>query len=354
MAIGRNVSNPYLNVRYRENNSFGSWNKISAGYSDTAGSCSTCTGNANTSSSCTGNANTSSSCTGNANTSSSCTGNANTSSSCTGNANTCNNFLGTPGITVNSVEASGVVWLAEGTSCRYFPNGSSNVDYGYYNGTYYNDGNLLPGIVSDYSIWTKKSLFASSDIRIKKNIIDIDDDKALQKILAIEPKTYNYIDITRGDNLIFGFIAQQIKEVVPEAVSLCNEYIPNIYSVCDVSSNIITLNTLNLHGLNINYSDVNLQLNTDIKIYDVNDKEIKCKITNINNNIITIDSNLDGNKCIVYGTKINDFHTLDKNYIFTLNVCATQDLYKLMQQQNTIIQDLLNRISILEEKISRI
>ena len=29
------------------------------------------------------------------------------------------------------------------------------------------------------------------------------------------------------------------------------------------------------------------------------------------------------NKIFIHGTEIDDFHTLDKNYIFTLNVCAT-------------------------------
>jgi hypothetical protein len=33
-----------------------------------------------------------------------------------------------------------------------------------------------------------------------------------------------------------------------------------------------------------------------------------------------------------------------------LNVCATQELYKLIQQQNIIIQDLQKRIDILENK----
>ncbi len=50
----------------------------------------------------------------------------------------------------------------------------------------------------------------------------------------------------------------------------------------------------------------------------------------------------------IYGSKVDDFHTLDKSYIHTLNVCATQELYKLIQQQNIKIQDLQNRISILE------
>ena len=50
-----------------------------------------------------------------------------------------------------------------------------------------------------------------------------------------------------------------------------------------------------------------------------------------------------GDKCFIYGKEINDFHTLSKEYIFTLNVSATQELYKL-------IVDLQNRISILESK----
>ncbi len=36
-AVDRNTTSPYLSVRYNENNSFGSWRKISAGYADTAG-----------------------------------------------------------------------------------------------------------------------------------------------------------------------------------------------------------------------------------------------------------------------------------------------------------------------------
>jgi len=37
-AVDRNVATPYLSVRYNENNSFGAWRKISAGFADSAGS----------------------------------------------------------------------------------------------------------------------------------------------------------------------------------------------------------------------------------------------------------------------------------------------------------------------------
>ncbi len=48
--------------------------------------------------------------------------------------------------------------------------------------------------------------------------------------------------------------------------------------------------------------------------------------------------------------KIVDFHTLDKSYIYTLNVCTTQELYKTIQKQETIINDLISRITKLENQ----
>ena len=82
-------------------------------------------------------------------------------------------------------------------------------------GYYYRNGSLLS--ISGVSF---------SDERIKT---DINDDTALFKILAIQPKTYKYIDqAERGSNLVIGFIAQQVKEVIPEAVSLESQFIPNI------------------------------------------------------------------------------------------------------------------------------
>ena len=74
-----------------------------------------------------------------------------------------------------------------------------------------------------------------SDERIKRNIRDIDDDEALQKILLIQPKKYNYIEKGKNTgNDVIGFIAQQINEVIPEAITKTNGIIPNIYKYCSV------------------------------------------------------------------------------------------------------------------------
>ncbi len=74
------------------------------------------------------------------------------------------------------------------------------------------------------------------------------------------------------------------------------------------------------------------------------------KIIEVNEPWIKIGKNYDNDDVFIYGSKVDDFHTLYKSYIYTLNVYATQELYKLIQQQNIIIQDLQNRISILENR----
>ena len=54
------------------------------------------------------------------------------------------------------------------------------------------------------------------------------------------------------------------------------------------------------------------------------------------------------NDIYLYGMLVDDFMSVDYNQITALNTSAIQDLYKLIQQQNTIIQDLQNRIGFLE------
>ncbi len=60
-----------------------------------------------------------------------------------------------------------------------------------------------------------------SDMRLKENVKNIDD--ALNKILNLRGVTYNWVDrFNGGDDLRMGFIAQEVKEVVPELVYNCN------------------------------------------------------------------------------------------------------------------------------------
>jgi hypothetical protein len=74
-----------------------------------------------------------------------------------------------------------------------------------------------------------------SDSRIKKDIEEINDEEGLNKLLLVQPTKYNYIDEVRNQGRtgkVFGFIAQQIREVIPEAISIQNQIILNVNKTC--------------------------------------------------------------------------------------------------------------------------
>ena len=183
---------------------------------------------------------------------------------------------------------------------------------------------------------------AWSDIRIKKDIEDINDESALQMILAIEPKTYKYIDGNKSKERVYGFIAQQIKDVIPEAVVLIETVIPNVYKNCICEDNKRI------------YIDVPIEtLGRYIEIYGYG----KYKITKIELDYIEVVNDMhskdipDGEQ-FVYGYEVKDFHTINKEYIFTLNVCATQELHRRIETQSVVIKSYEDRIKDLETKIA--
>ena len=198
------------------------------------------------------------------------------------------------------------------------------------------------------TIWVQSWVAASSDKRIKEDIEDINDDSALNIILAIEPKKYKYIDkIAKGDKKVYGFIAQQIREVLPDAVNLQREYIPNIMLLADYNDNVITLSSRPSYIIKIN---------DKIKCYDINIKNVYVEVIEIIDEITFRVKPLEytDTKIFVYGVEIDDFHTISKEYIFTLNVCATQELHKRMEAQQVIIQSQEDRIKELETKMTQI
>ena len=60
------------------------------------------------------------------------------------------------------------------------------------------------------------------------------------------------------------------------------------------------------------------------------------------------------NKIYIQGTEVDDFITITKDYIFTLNVCATQELHRRMETQKVVIQSQEERIKELETKLEKL
>ena len=181
---------------------------------------------------------------------------------------------------------------------------------------------------------------SASDSRIKKDIEDINDESALNKLLLIQPTTYNYIDVERnkGFGKVYGFIAQQIREVIPEAITIIvKEIIPNIYKSCLINNKRDVYHSIPL----------DTPIDTSVKIDDA-----LYKIKEIYEDYFVIDNDIDFDEAFVFGYSVDDFHTLDKTYIFTLNVCATQELHRRIEAQSVLLKSQDDRIKDLETKVA--
>ncbi len=191
------------------------------------------------------------------------------------------------------------------------------------------------------------ALNATSDIRIKKDIEDINDNTALNLLLLIQPTKYNYVDKSRNKGIgkVYGFIAQQIREVIPEAITIRHEIVPNIYKKCLIS---------NKH--NVYHSiPLDIAIDTEVQILETEGgKGDRYKIKEVYSDYFVIDKDIDMDEAFVYGTFVDDFHYLNKDYIFTLNVCATQELHRRIEAQNVVIQSQDDRIKDLEMKMERL
>jgi len=215
------------------------------------------------------------------------------------NINNCLDITGNSG----TITSAGGAYFTTGLNSAILTNSSTD--------------NVVFSLKTSDNIICGRNSYALSDIRIKKNICDIDDNGALLKIMKIEPKTYNYIDtVQRGSSNVYGFIAQQIREVIPEAVELTSKFVPNIYKLVNININKFVLDDISF----LNIGDI-------LQIYTLN-SVIETNIIQINNNEIMIDKNIYDNEIFVYGKFVKDFHILDKSYLYTLNICATQQIYK--------------------------
>jgi hypothetical protein len=180
-----------------------------------------------------------------------------------------------------------------------------------------------------------------SDNRIKKNLENLNNSNALLKILNLKPKSFTYINNNNNYTDSIGFIAQEIESIIPKAVSYTSGFIPNINTYIEYNDNILTFN-LDFDISFLNIGDILLINNENVEIL------------NIDRNFVRIDKTFDKSPVFIYGKKVNDCRNIDKNYIYTLNVCATQELNRKIENLNTIIQQQQIQINNLLSKLNEI
>ena len=188
------------------------------------------------------------------------------------------------------------------------------------------------GILSMYGFWTQ------SDKRIKKEIVEIDDDLSLKKLRDISCCTYKYIDtLGRGNITQIGFIAQQVNEHLPNAISIEKIIIPNEMKKIHTSWNETKMSSNDLQDVSgVKYR---FYVSNDIS---GNEEKMVESVGDENDSFIFEEK---WENVFCYGKEVDDFHTLDKQKLFALNFSATQELDKLVEK-------LTKRIEVLEAKLA--
>ena len=194
-------------------------------------------------------------------------------------------------------------------------------------------------------IWSTYGFMTTSDERIKKDIVDVEDGVALDKLRQIRCCSYKYKDeIRNGGRKQIGFLAQQVKEYVPEAVSIDKDILPNIFKKIEYP---IWDNT------KMSSNDLQDVSGVKYRFYvsnDISDNEEIVELIGDENNCFTFEK--EWNNVFCYGYEVNDFHTLDKPKLFALNFSATQEIDKIQQAEKTKLAAAEAEIVTLKNKVT--
>lgn len=205
---------------------------------------------------------------------------------------------------------------------------------------FYNNGSVNVGIKSGLDVLAPGFL-AASDIRIKNDIERSQSVNDLSTINQLKVTNYHYIDkVEKGSKLQKGFIAQEVKKVIPEAITTISEFIPNIYAVADKveykEGGKVVITTKKPHALKVN-DEVRIITATknDYKVEKVID-ENKFEVSGLPVNTKDV---------FVYGKKVDDFNVVNYDRIFTTGIGAIQELSKqieVLKTENAALQTELS------------
>ena len=188
-----------------------------------------------------------------------------------------------------------------------------------------------------------------SDRRIKTDISLVVDDTALNQVNALESYEYNYVDpFKRKKKKTIGFIAQEVKEVIPNAYGIIKEFIPD-------EMRIITdpqwTEDAGKYYLNIPDLDMSGSFTGKGKFYVSNDpsgNDEVCKEVQIEPDKKTFVFDHSWNNVFFYGKEVSDFHTIDKNQIFALHHSAIQELDRKHKRE---VESKEEKIASLESRV---
>ena len=232
------------------------------------------------------------------------------------------------------------------------------------------DNGTTSGYMSIYAngyISSNSGVMAISDARMKNIIGPTNSTEDLESLTKIQVTDYTMKDklITDGEK-IKKVIAQQVAEVYPAAVKVGSRplYIPNLYK--EVQSYCLEDGVFDLSMAAPVAITNDVKVGARCKLYSYKkegglQQEVKGTILDINENKLSVradDRSLNADsledRLFVYGTEIYDLLQVDYDAISMLNVSATQELAKLLKEEQAKNKTLEEKNKMLEQQISDI
>jgi hypothetical protein len=186
---------------------------------------------------------------------------------------------------------------------------------------------------------------ATSDKRIKDIVGKTDNQRDLNDLLKIEITDYKFIDkISMGNRIHKKVIAQQIETVYPLATNKTEGVVPSVFELArkvKVDGNKTIIETFKPHLFNTN---------DEVKLILENGGERQFMVTVVNDSSFIINEAIIGN-VFVYGKKVADLLTVDYDALTTLNISATQQLSKEVENLKVKLNERELKIAELEASL---
>jgi hypothetical protein len=208
-----------------------------------------------------------------------------------------------------------------------------------------------------YSICTTSGILCSevhvfSDIRIKKNINPLTNSlKLLENVKCFD---FEYLDpFDKGDGKQYGFIAQQVDTVLPEAVKKTIGWVPiNIFAKVIQTPN---CSILHIEWIGNSLPDFYERKNIKVKLQDVEGKtwEVKCINRKIVDNDFILDQVVDAkdNSVLVQAYEVEDLYNLKKDFIYTTAVNAIKELNEIVIAKDIVISKLQTDLEMIKTQL---
>jgi hypothetical protein len=200
---------------------------------------------------------------------------------------------------------------------------------------------------------TCQRLNITSDKRVKHKKMVLDANESLAQIKQLTPTQFEF----KSEGLpVYGFIAQEVQQVVPTCVTSQKSYIANIHDRATLTGNQLTFKEFDTKDLEYTKEELKLYPNLKLKrdgqerhvsitrIVDEHTVEVKDHAVEVKDHAVEVKDLKDQDgEYLVYGQEVDDFLTIDKNQLFALTTSGLQALDAHQQALHAHQQALANQ-----------